>query len=53
LLKIPRKLAVGGFCENGSRQINEPSLMIRTILKSSVATAGGDIGYITARLIGK
>jgi hypothetical protein len=48
LPKTPRKLAAGGFCGNGSRQINEPSLMIRTILKSSVATAGDDIGYITA-----
>src|SRR5215470_15917794 len=48
LQKIPRKLAAGGFCENGSRQISEPSLMIRTISKSSVATAGDDIGYITA-----
>jgi hypothetical protein len=27
LQKIPRKLAAGGFCENGSRQINERSLI--------------------------
>lgn len=52
IAKIPGKLAAGGCCEIGSPRINEPSLMTKTTSKLSGATAGKDIGYTTARLMG-
>jgi len=48
LPKLPRKRAAAGFCEIGSPHTNEPSLITKTISKSSVATARNDIEYMTA-----
>jgi len=48
LRKTPGKLAADDFCEIGFPHTNELSLVTKTISKSSVATAGNDIEYITA-----